>query len=75
MVNVIFNSEKMEFCRKNVCRVTDDSDLSGVGIFNCDPEEAERIMNGDLGVIAGIFTYETHLCSSFPGDNLPCFRI
>ena len=58
-----------------VCRVADDSDLSGVGIFNCDPKEAKRIVDGDPGVIAGIFTYETHLCSSFPGDNLPSSRI
>ena len=55
-----------------VCRINDESDLSGIAIFNCDPEEAEKIMDGDPGVIAGIFTYEIHLCSSFPGDKLPC---
>jgi len=27
-------------------------------------------MDGDPGVMAGIFTYEVHLCRSFPGDKL-----
>ena len=54
-----------------VCRVNDDSNISGVAIFNVNPEEVEKIMDGDPGVIAGIFTYEIHLCSSFTGDKLP----
>ena len=54
-----------------VCRINDESNISGVGIFNGNAEEVKKIMDNDPGVIAGIFTYEVHLCSSFPGDMLP----
>lgn len=54
-----------------VCRVKDDSDVSGIGIFNATIEEVEKIMDGDPGVQAGIFTYEAHESTSFPGDTLP----
>jgi hypothetical protein len=54
-----------------VCRVTDDSDLAGVGVFNADPDETRRIMEDDPGVKAGVFVYEIHPCRSFPGDALP----
>ena len=54
-----------------VCRVNDDSDISGIAIFNGIPEEVKKIMDGDPGVVAGIFTYQVHECSSFPGDKLP----
>lgn len=54
-----------------VCPVTDNSDYSGVGIFNSSIDEAKKIMDGDPGVAAGIFTYEVHSCKSFPGDSLP----
>ena len=54
-----------------VCRVNDESNISGVAIFNRDPDEVKRIMDGYPGVIAGIFTYEIHLCNSFSGDKLP----
>jgi hypothetical protein len=51
--------------------VADDSDLSGIGIFDAPVDEVARIMDGDPGVQAGIFTYEIHPIRSFPGDALP----
>lgn len=54
-----------------VCPIKDDSNVSGIGIFNASPEETKAIMDGDPGVQAGIFTYEVHPCRSFPGDSLP----
>ena len=54
-----------------VCRINDESNLSGIAIFNRDPHEVKKIMDGDPGVIAGIFSYEIHLCNSFIGDKLP----
>jgi hypothetical protein len=53
-----------------VCPIRDESDVSGVGIFSTDYTETRRIMEGDSGVKAGIFTYETHATRSFPGDAL-----
>lgn len=46
-------------------------DISGIGIFNTDPEQVRTIMAGDPGVQAGIFTFEVHACQGFPGDALP----
>jgi hypothetical protein len=54
-----------------VCPVADGSEVNGVGIFNGSPEEVKKIMDGDPGVMAGVFTYELHPCRSFPGDSLP----
>jgi len=54
-----------------VCPVSDQSDVSGVGIFNTSEEEARKIMDEDPGVQAGVFVYELHPCRSFPGDSLP----
>jgi hypothetical protein len=54
-----------------VCPVRDESDISGIGIFNAPPEEVKRIYEDDPGVKAGIFTFEVHPCSGFPGDSLP----
>jgi hypothetical protein len=54
-----------------VCPVIDGSDVCGIGIFNLDPEQTRAVMDDDPGVEAGIFTYEVHLCRSFPGDALP----
>jgi hypothetical protein len=54
-----------------VCPVIDDGDVKGIGIFNASVGETKRIMDGDPGVKAGIFIYETHPCRSFPGDALP----
>ena len=54
-----------------VCPVPDESDVSGIGIFNASLEEVTRIMDEDPGVQAGVFVYEVHTCRSFPGDSLP----
>jgi hypothetical protein len=54
-----------------VCPVPDNSDLSGIGIFNVDLAQLREIMDGDPGVQGGVFTYELHPCRSFPGDRLP----
>ncbi len=53
-----------------VCPVGDEQ-ISGISIFNTDPEEAQTIMADDPGVRAGIFTFEIHPCRGFPGDALP----
>jgi hypothetical protein len=53
-----------------VCPVG-DGQISGIGIFNTDPDEARAIMADDPGVRAGIFTVEVHPCRGFPGDALP----
>lgn len=54
-----------------VCPVSDETDLKGIGIFNADLEQTKEIMDGDPGVIAGVFIYEVHAARSFPGDGLP----
>jgi hypothetical protein len=54
-----------------VCPITDDSEWCGIGIFAADPAEVARVMDGDPGVEAGIFSYEVHPVRSFPGDALP----
>lgn len=54
-----------------VCPVSDETDLKGIGIFNADLEQTKEIMNGDPGVMAGVFIYEVHTARSFPGDSLP----
>ena len=50
---------------------SDESDVAGVGIFNPGPEETKRIMDGDPGVVAGLFNYEVHPCRGVPGSTLP----
>ncbi|MCX6668719.1 MAG: hypothetical protein NTV25_02800 [Methanothrix sp.] len=54
-----------------VCPVSDGSNISGVGIFNANFDEAKSIMDEDPGVKEGVFVYEIHACRSFPGDCLP----
>jgi hypothetical protein len=54
-----------------VCPVSDETELKGVGIFNADVEQTKEIMEGDPGVMAGVFIYEVHTARSFPGDSLP----
>jgi hypothetical protein len=54
-----------------VCPVRDDSDISGIGIFNGTLDEIDGVMRSDPGVKEGIFVYEVHACRSFPGDSLP----
>src|SRR5207245_1843915 len=52
-----------------VCPVRDGSDLAGMCIFTTAADEAARIMDGDPGVQAGLFTYEIHETRSFPGSS------
>jgi hypothetical protein len=54
-----------------VCPIADDSGVTGVGVFNANVEETQKIMDGDPGVKAGVFVYEIHASRSFPGDSLP----
>ena len=54
-----------------VCPCTDGTDFAGVGIFDASPDEVDRILAGDPGVKAGLFTYELHPVSGFPGSSLP----
>jgi hypothetical protein len=54
-----------------VCPVGDGSGVTGVGIFDATPEEADRIMSQDPGVQAALFTYEIHPTRTFPGSTLP----
>jgi hypothetical protein len=53
-----------------ICPVGDD-ELSGIYVFDTEPDEARAILSEDPGVVAGIFTFEVHACSAFPGDTLP----
>jgi hypothetical protein len=53
-----------------VCPIGDE-EISGIGIFNTDADEARAIMADDPGVRAGIFAVEVHVCRGFPGDALP----
>jgi len=53
-----------------VCPVGDD-EISGICIFNTEPDDAQAIMKDDPGVRAGIFTVDVYACSGFPGDVLP----
>jgi len=53
-----------------VCPVGDEQ-ISGIGIFATGPDETRRILAGDPGVQAGIFTFDVHPCRGFPGDALP----
>jgi hypothetical protein len=54
-----------------VCPIADGSDVSGIGIFTCTPEEVGQIMDEDPAVQANVLAYEIHPCRSFPGDSLP----
>jgi hypothetical protein len=54
-----------------ICASADKTEMRGVGVYNADEAEVKRLMDGDLGVQAGIFTYETHPVRSFPGYSLP----
>ncbi|HEX6535226.1 MAG TPA: YciI family protein [Gemmatimonadaceae bacterium] len=53
-----------------VCPVGDGSDVCGIGIFDASLDEVRRLMEGDPGVQAGLFTYEVHETRGFPGDAL-----
>jgi hypothetical protein len=45
--------------------------VSGIGIFDADPERTRELMDADPGVQGGVFVYDVHTCRSFPGDTLP----
>jgi uncharacterized protein YciI len=47
-----------------------DADFAGLCIFSTGVDETRKIMDEDPSVKAGIFTYETHVMRSFPGDSL-----
>jgi len=53
------------------CPVRDDSAICGLCIFTTNEEETRKVIDGDPGVRAGIFTYEIHSTRSFPGSSLP----
>lgn len=54
-----------------VCPVPGGEGIVGLCILDVEPDEARRLMEGDPGVEAGIFTYEVLPIRSFPGDRLP----
>lgn len=54
-----------------VCPIADGSAVTGIGIFDLSFEDTQRVMDGDPGVRAGLFTYELHPCWSIPGSTLP----
>lgn len=54
-----------------VTPVSDETELKGMGIFNANVEQTQRIMEQDPCVQAGIFVFEIHPTRSFPGDSLP----
>jgi hypothetical protein len=49
-----------------VCPIADGSGVTGISIFDATPEDVERIMRGDPGVKAGIFTFDIHPTRTFP---------
>jgi hypothetical protein len=53
-----------------VCPVGYGSGVTGISIFDADPEVVHRIMSNDPGVRAGVFTYDIHPTRSFPGSSL-----
>jgi hypothetical protein len=53
-----------------VCPVADGSGVCGISIFDAPVEDVERIMAGDPGVEAGVFTYKIHPTWTFPGSCL-----
>ena len=54
-----------------VCPVADGSGITGVAVFDAEPEVVDRIMSADPGVRARLFTYDVHPTRSFPGSSLP----
>ncbi len=53
-----------------VCPVG-DATVAGVGVFNAEPDEVDRLMRDDPAVKEGVLLYELHACRGFPGDSLP----
>jgi uncharacterized protein YciI len=50
--------------------VADQTDVTGICIFSTDLHRTKEIMDEDPAVKAGIFTYDSHIIQSFPGDAL-----
>lgn len=53
-----------------VSPIADGSGVTGVGIFDLNVEDTRRVMDGDPGVQAGLFTYELHACRSILPDSV-----
>ncbi len=53
-----------------LCPVASDT-VSGVAIMTVPPDDAQKIMDEDPCVQAGMIRVEVHLCHGFPGDALP----
>lgn len=53
-----------------VCPVADGSGVTGISVFDALPADVDRIMSGDPGVIANLFTYDIHPTRTFPGSAL-----
>ncbi|MFF0491404.1 hypothetical protein ACWDSJ_06325 [Nocardia sp. NPDC003482] len=54
-----------------ICPIRDDSSMAGAAILTVGLDRARELLDADPGVRAGIFTYELHACTSFPGSVLP----
>jgi hypothetical protein len=54
-----------------VCPISDGTDVAGIGIFNAEPAEVERLLESDPAVQAGVLVFELHPARGFPGDSLP----
>jgi hypothetical protein len=54
-----------------VCAVDDDTEVTGIGIFDLDAKRTRDLMDVDPGVRAGIIDYEVHPVRGHPGDALP----
>ena len=48
-----------------VCPVADGSEVCGIGIFDAEPDEVDRIMAADPAVTAQILRYEIHPTRTF----------
>jgi hypothetical protein len=48
-----------------VCPIRDASGVAGVGILRADEPEAERILDGDPAITAGVLVYELHPTRTF----------
>ena len=53
-----------------VCPVADGSEVAGVGIFDAEPDEVDRILAADPAVMAEILRYEIHPTRTFPSSTL-----
>ena len=53
-----------------VCPVGDGSGTTGVGIFDADADEVDRIMRQDPGMKAGVFSYDLQPTQTFPESGL-----